>query len=135
MIRFAFHRIDGAESFSTTYSIKRSSVNHAVLTGITTQNGIPKTYIKHYHTTVHQATQSVSQENETCNGQVSHTSDVALAFELSETSVPIIVPQDVVSAYSPVRSAGFPFIIHAYFVTESSQDIVKDSQRNFALLD
>lgn len=136
MIRFAFHRIDGTQKFSATYSVERPSVSRAVLTGIIVQNGTERKYVKHYHTTLHQETQLQRQNSQTCHGQVAHTPDVALAFPVSDTSYPISEPQQIVSAYSPVRSAGFTFFIHADFVTDASgQDIVKDSQYNIAILD
>lgn len=135
IIRVAFHGIDGAETSSAEYSIQRPEVNHAVLTRAVVGNGDKQEYVKHYHVTVHQATDVPRHENRTYSGQADHTSQVVLAFPLSETSVPVIEPQDIF-VYLPVRPAGFKFIIQADFVTDASrQDIVKDSLRNIALLD
>lgn len=135
IIRVAFHGIDGAETSSAEYSIRRPKVNHAVLTRAVIGNGNKQEHVKHYHVTVHQATDIPRHENRTNSGQADHTSEIVLAFPLSETSVPIIEPQDIF-VYLPVRPAGFKFIIQADFVTDASrQDIVKDSLRNIALLD
>lgn len=135
IIRVAFHDIDGAETSSAEYSIQRPEVNHAVLTRVVIGNGNKQEHVKHYHVTVHQATDIPRHENRTYSGQADHTSQIVLAFPLSETSVPIIEPQDIF-VYLPVRPAGFKFIIQADFVTDASrQDIVKDSMRNIALLD
>lgn len=135
IIRVAFHGVDGAETSSAEYSIQRSEVNHAVLTRAVIGNGNKKQHVKHYHVTVHQATDIPRHENRTYSGQADHTSQIVVAFPLSETSVPIIEPQDIF-VYLPVRPAGFKFIIQADFVTDASrQDIVKDSLRNNALLD
>ncbi|KAG6355673.1 hypothetical protein INS49_003636 [Diaporthe citri] len=135
IIRVAFHGIDGAETSSAEYSIQRPEVNHAVLKRAVIGNGNKQEYVKHYDVTVHQATDIPRHENRTYSGQADHTSQVVLAFPLSETSVPVIEPQDIF-VYLPVRPAGFKFIIQADFVTDASrQDIVKDSLRNIALLD
>lgn len=135
VIRVAFHDSDETEESSAEYSIERPGVNHAVLKRIVVGNGTNEEYIKHYHVTTHQATDIPRHENRTYSGQADDTSEIVLAFPLSETSVPIIQPQDIF-VYLPVRPAGFKFIIHADFVTDASrQDIVKDSLRNIALLD
>ena len=134
-IQVAFHGTDDEETSSVQYSIERPEVNHAVLTRTVLENGTEQQHVKHYHVTVHQATDVPRHENRTNSGQDDHTSQVVLAFPLSETSVPIIEPQDIF-VYLPVRPAGFKFIIQADFVTDASrQDIVKDSLRNIALLD
>lgn len=131
----AFHSTDGAETSSVQYSIERPETNRAILTRTVAENGVKKEHVKHYHVTIHQATDIPRHENRTYSGQADHTSQVVLAFPLSETSSPIIEPQDIF-VYLPVRPAGFKFIIQADFVTEASrQDIVKDSLRNIALLD
>lgn len=132
----AFHGIDGAETSLVQYSIERPETNRAVLTRTVAENGVKKQeHVKHYHVTIHQATDIPRHENRTFSGQADHTSQVVLAFPLSETSAPIIEPQEIF-VYLPVRPAGFKFIIQADFVTDASrQDIVKDSLRNIALLD
>lgn len=135
MIQIAFHDSDEGEKSSVAYSIQRPEIYHAILTRTVTENGTKQEYIKHYHVTIHQTTDIPRHENRIYSGQADHTSDVMLAFPLSETSVPIIEPQDVF-AYLPVRPVGFKFIIQADFVTDASrQDIVRDSGRNIALLD
>lgn len=134
-ICIAFHSADGAETSSVQYSIERPETNRAVLTRTVSQNDVKKEHVKHYHVTVHQATDIPRHENRTYSGQADHTSQIVLAFPLSETSIPIIEPQDIF-VYLPVRPVGFKFIIQADFVTDASrQDIVKDSLRNIALLD
>lgn len=131
----AFHSTDGTETSSVQYSIERPETNRAVLTRTVSENSVKKERVKHYHVTVHQATDIPRHENRTYSGQADHTSQVVLAFPLSETSAPIIKPQDIF-VYLPVRLVGFKFIIQADFVTDASrQDIVKDSLRNIALLD
>lgn len=134
-ICIAFHSADGAETSSVQYSIDRPETNRAVLTRTGSENGVKKEHVKHYHVTTHQATDIPRHENRTHSGQADHTSQIVLAFPLSETSIPIIEPQDIF-VYLPVRPVGFKFIIQADFVTDASrQDIVKDSLRNIALLD
>lgn len=131
----AFYGVDGTETSSVEYSIERPEENRAVLTRAVTKNGVKSEDVKHYHVTIHQATDIPRHENRTYSGQADHTSQVVLAFPLSETSSPIIEPQDIF-VYLPVRPVGFKFIIQADFVTDASrQDIVKDSLRNTALLD
>lgn len=135
MIRVAFHDSDGAEESSVAYSIERPGVNHAVLTRTVAEKGTKQENVKHYHVATHQANDIPRYENRTCSDQTDNTSVVVLAFPLSETSIPIIEPQDIF-AYLPVRPVGFNFIIQADFVTDASrQDIVEDSLRNIALLD
>ncbi|KAL1870869.1 hypothetical protein Daus18300_004958 [Diaporthe australafricana] len=134
-IRVAFHSIDEAETSSVVYSIERPGSHHAVLTKTVATQAGEQQYVKHYHVTTHQATNFPRHENRTYSSQTTNTSQITLAFPLSDTSVPIIEPQDVF-VYLPVRPVGFKFIIQADFVTEASrQDIVKDSPRNSALLD
>lgn len=134
-IRVAFHGIDGAETSFTVYSIDRSEANHAVLTRSVAENGTEEEHVKHYHVTTHQATGIPRHENRTYSGHADNTSQIVLAFPLSETSVPIVKPQDIF-AYLPVRPVGFNFIIQADFVTDANrQDIVIDSLRNIKLLD
>jgi hypothetical protein len=134
-IRVAFHRTDGTEELSVTYSIEYTGLNHAVLTRAVTENGTEKKDVKHYHVTIHHATELPRHDNRACFGQADQPSQIVLAFPLSETLAPIIEPQDIF-AYYPVRRVGFNFIIHADFVIDASrQDIAKDSLRNTALLD
>lgn len=134
-IRVAFHGIDGAEISSTVYSIDRSGANHAVLTRAVAKDGMEEEHVKHYHVTTHQATDVPRHENRTYSGHADNTSQIVLAFPLSETSVPIVEPQDIF-VYLPVRPVGFNFIIQADFVTDANrQDIVTDSLRNIKLLD
>lgn len=134
-IRVAFHGIDGAETSSTVYSIDRSGANHAVLTRAVAKDGTQEEHVKHYHVTTHQATDIPRHENRTYSGHADNTSQIVLAFPLSETSVPIVEPQDIF-VYLPVRPVGFNFIIQADFVTDANrQDIVTDSLRNIKFLD
>lgn len=136
MIRVSFYSAENElETSSVMYSIERPQPDHAILRRTTVANNTRREHVKHYHVATHQAKNIPRHENRTYSNWVPSTSQVVLAFPLSETSVPIIEPQDVF-VYLPVRPMGFKFIIQADFVTDASrQDIVRDSPRNFALLD
>lgn len=135
MIKVSFHSTDGSETSSVRYFVDRPRPNYAVLTRTVVANGTTRDHDQHYHVTTHQATNVPRHENRTYSDLAPSTSQVVLAFPLSETSVPILQPQDVF-VYLPVRPVGFKFIIQADFVTDASrQDVVRDSRRNFALLD
>lgn len=135
IIRVSFHDVDDRETSSVMYSIERPRSDHAVLRRTVIGNNTRREHVKHYHVTTHQATNVPRHQNRTYSNGAPSTSQVVLAFPLTETSVPIIEPQDVF-VYLPVRPMGFKFIIQADFVTDASrQDIVRDSSRNIVLLD
>lgn len=137
-----FYEENGVQTSSTAYSIERfPPSNYAVLkrskvVGGTTQ----EEQVKRFHVTTHTATNLAKNENRTYSDNEEATrayskSRIILAFPLSETSIPIIEPQDLF-VFLPVRAVGFNFLIQADFVTDASrQDVVRDSLRNHGLLD
>lgn len=134
MICVVFHDANEEETSSVRYFVERQEPNHATLRRIKVANMRRDTSVKHYHVTIHQATDIPETKNRTYFNGAPSTSQVVLAFPLSATSGPIIQPQDIF-VYLPVRPMGFKFIIQADFVTDGSrQDIVRDSNRNIALL-
>ncbi|KAH8901208.1 hypothetical protein GQ53DRAFT_707485 [Thozetella sp. PMI_491] len=139
-IDVAFFGENEERTSSATYSIDRPQVNHAVLKRTRRANGPSESQVRHFHVTTYEATNLAKNENRTYSDREEATrayskSQIVLAFPLSETSVPIIEPQDIF-VFLPVRPVGFTFLIQADFVTDASrQDIVKDSLRNQNLLD
>ncbi len=125
---------------STSYTIERPRAHYAILKRVRVTNGTTQEQISHFHVTTHQATNLAKNENRTYSdteeaSRAYSKSQVVLAFPLSESSVPIIKPQDLF-VFLPVKPVGFNFIIQADFVTGASrQDIVTDSMRNVGLLD
>lgn len=130
----------GEQTSSATFSIERPQTNYAVLkrtklAGVTTQE-----HVKHFHVTTYEATNLAKNENRDYSEteettRAYSTSQVILAFPLSEISIPMIELQ-ALFVFLPVRLVGFKFLIQADFVTDASrQDIVKDSLRNIGLLD
>ncbi|KAL7624644.1 hypothetical protein AAE478_006214 [Parahypoxylon ruwenzoriense] len=125
---------------STAYSIERPRATYAILKRIKVANGTTHEDVKYFHVTAHEATNLAKNENRTYS-QAEETarayskSQITLAFPLSETSTPIIEPQDLF-VFLPVRPVGFKFLIQADFVTDASrQDVVQESLRNTHLLD
>ncbi|KAI1633135.1 hypothetical protein F4809DRAFT_624584 [Biscogniauxia mediterranea] len=127
------------QTSSTTYSIERPQPTYAILKRTKVANGTTHEDVKYFHVTTHEATNLAKNENRTYSQVEEVTraysrSPITLAFPLSETSTPIIEPQDLF-VFLPVRRVGFSFLIQADFVTDASrQDVVQDSLRNIGLL-
>ncbi|KAK1624073.1 hypothetical protein BDP81DRAFT_502426 [Colletotrichum phormii] len=130
---------EGQRKSLVTYSITESKAGLATLTKIKTTNKISKTETIYFRFMRHAAKNMARNENRTYSESEEATRayskfEVILAFPVSETSIPIIEPQEIF-AFLPVRPVGFNFLIQADFVTDASrQDIVKDSLRNANLL-
>ncbi|KAI1487736.1 hypothetical protein F5X96DRAFT_681025 [Biscogniauxia mediterranea] len=127
------------QTSSTTYSIERPQPTYAILKRTKVANGTTREDVKYFHVTTHEATNLAKNENRTYSqveevARAYSRSPITLAFPLSETSTPIIEPQDLF-VFLPVRRVGFNFLIQADFVTDASrQDVVQDSLRNIGLL-
>lgn len=86
---------------STTYTIERSRANYAVVKKTkVADNGRKHKDVKHFHVTTHEATDLAKNENRNYSEaeETTHAyskSQITLAFPLSESSVPIIEPQDL----------------------------------------
>ncbi|KAI0424953.1 hypothetical protein F5Y09DRAFT_118782 [Xylaria sp. FL1042] len=125
---------------STTYSIERPRDTYAILKRIRAIGGKTEETVKRYHITTHRAINLAKNENRTYSAdevisRVYATSQIVLAFPLSESHIPIVEPQDLF-VFLPVRQVGFNFLIHADFVTDANrQDVVQDSLRNSGLID
>lgn len=141
VINIGFYSETGEQKSSTSYTIQRPRINYAVvLKRIKPTDGPIEEKLQRFHVTDHKVSnlakneaRSYSQVEEETRAYSS--SQVTLAFPLSETSVPIVEPQDLF-VFLPVRCVGFNFLIQADFVTDASrQDIVEDSRRNFGLLE
>ncbi|KAK8009461.1 hypothetical protein PG991_012012 [Apiospora marii] len=139
-INVAFHNEMGDQTSSAEYSVEKPKPDRAVLRRSKSRGGTVETKANHFHVTTHEATNLARNDNRSYSAseEASHAyskSQIVLAFPLSETSEPIIKPQDVF-VFLPVRQAGFHFLIQADFVTDAArQDVVKDSLRNSSLLD
>ncbi|KAK6825522.1 hypothetical protein PG987_013016 [Apiospora arundinis] len=139
-IDVAFYDKTDAKTSSAKYSIARPHPDFAILSRIKTDGQTEEKEVKRYHITRQEATELAKNENRNYtdmeeSSRAYSKSQVILAFPLSETSAPVIQPQDLF-VFLPVRSVGFSFLIQADFVTDASrQDIVKDSLRNMKLLD
>lgn len=140
MVHVSFH--NDCEDLTSTIelSIDRPESNRAVLRRTTNTGDSTEKSVKFFHVTTHQATglprneqRTYSEAEEAC--RAFSKSQITLAFPLTESSVPIIKPQNLF-VFLPVRAVGFNFLIQADFVTDASrQDIVKDSLRNVQLVD
>ncbi|KAL1863985.1 hypothetical protein Daus18300_007950 [Diaporthe australafricana] len=140
-IYIEFYSETGEQKSSTSYTIQRPRINcAAVLKRVKPVNGTTDERLQHFHVTDHKVTNLAKNEARNYSQAEEETrayssSQITLAFPLSEDSVPIVEPQDLF-VFLPVRRVGFNFLIQADFVTDASrQDIVKDSPRNWGLLD
>jgi hypothetical protein len=137
-VEVRFYDEMGVESSTATYSIDRPDPHRASLK--TTKGQVGQTMqqaVQRYHVTKQQVTNLArrSSTNSGKTGGAHESSQVILAFPISETSVPVVEPQEVF-AFLPVRPVGFNFLIQADFETNANrQDIVKDSIRNNNLID
>ncbi|KAK1512450.1 uncharacterized protein CCOS01_14690 [Colletotrichum costaricense] len=138
-IQVAFYDDHEEQTSSVTYDLTRLEPSHVLLKKIKTEKEASEESVQHFRTFHHTVEGLAKNENRTYSkseeaSQAYSKSEVILAFPISETSAPIIEPQEVF-AFLPVRPVGFNFLIQADFVTEASrQDIVKDSRRNIGLL-
>lgn len=139
-IHVKFHDDRGHLMSSTSLSINRPQPNRAVLKKNVVTGDSAEESTKFFHLTTYQATDLPKNENRTYSqaeeaSRSFSSTQITLAFPLSESLIPIIAPQDLF-VFLPVRAVGFNFLIQADFVTDASrQDIVKDSLRNISLID
>ncbi|KAI0198817.1 hypothetical protein F4808DRAFT_472474 [Astrocystis sublimbata] len=127
------------QTSSTIYSVERHNETSAVLKKTRTTNGLTDETVKRYHVTTHKVTNLARNDNRTYSAEEERTrayatSQVVLAFPLTESSIPVVEPQ-ALFVFLPVRQVGFNFLIHADFTTNANrQDIVQDSPRNSGLI-
>ncbi|KAJ0329922.1 hypothetical protein COL5a_003750 [Colletotrichum fioriniae] len=139
-IQVAFYDDKGQQSSSETYSIAQPIPGHATLTKIKTTGMTTESEDRHFRVVRHVAKNLPRNENRTYSEseestRAYSTSEVVLAFPVSDSSVPIIEPQEIF-AFLPVRPVGFNFLIQADFVTDANrQDIQTFSLRNSGLRD
>ncbi|KAJ4267510.1 hypothetical protein NW762_003617 [Fusarium torreyae] len=130
-VQVSFFDEGGAQTSATTYSLHGS--NPATIRKVTSDD----VEERQYHVTKHVAENIPRSENRTYSeeqGRADSSTEVVLAFPLTDSSTPIVENQDVF-AFLPMRPMGFKFLIHTDFVTEASrQGIVVTSLRNRALL-
>lgn len=137
-----FHDDSGRETSCTSYGFKHQEglvSNRARLTKTTVVDNETTETSKLFHLCTYQATNLSRNENRTYSARehASHawsTSQIVLAFPLTETEVPIVEPQSLF-VFMPVGSVGMNFIIQADFVTDANrQSVVSDSLRNNGLI-
>ncbi|RFN46156.1 hypothetical protein FIE12Z_9574 [Fusarium flagelliforme] len=131
-VQISFFDAGDVETSTTTYSLHGS--NPATIRKETSE-GVEE---RQYHVTKHVAENIPRSENRTYSEEgerADSSTEVVLAFPLTDEGTPIIENQDVF-AFLPMRPMGFKFLIHTDFVTEASrQGIVISSLRNRALLE
>ncbi|KAJ4385382.1 hypothetical protein N0V93_009809 [Gnomoniopsis smithogilvyi] len=139
-IQVKFHDDRGHLMSSTSLSIHRPQPNRAVIKKNVVTGDSAEESTKFFHVTTYQATNLPRNENRTYSqaeeaSRLFSSSQITLAFPLSQSLTPIVGPQDLF-VFLPVRAVGFNFLIQADFVTDASrQDVVKDSLRNISLID
>ncbi|KAF0635879.1 hypothetical protein FPSE5266_09771 [Fusarium pseudograminearum] len=130
-VQVSFYDKDDVQTATTVYSLHGS--NPATIRK-ETSDGVDE---RQYHVTKHVAENIPRSENRTYSDErdrADSSTEVVLAFPLTDTGTPIVENQDVF-AFLPMRPMGFKFLIHTDFVTEASrQGIVVSSLRNRALL-
>ncbi|GKU04976.1 hypothetical protein FLAG1_07771 [Fusarium langsethiae] len=130
-VQVSFYDRENVQTANTIYSLRGSN---PVTIRKETSDGLEE---KQYHVTKHVAENIPRSENRTYSEEqdrADSSTEVVLAFPLTDTGTPIIQNQDVF-AFLPMRPMGFKFLIHTDFVTEASrQGIVVSSRRNRALL-
>ncbi|KXH68846.1 hypothetical protein CSAL01_00114 [Colletotrichum salicis] len=137
-IQVEFYDGEGQQTSSETYSIAQSTPSLAALMKIKKVGTTTETETRHFRVIRHAAKNLSRNENRTYSeseeaSRTYSTSVVILAFPVSESSVPIIEPQEIF-AFLPVRPVGFNFLIQADFVTDANrQDIQTFSLRNHDL--
>ncbi|KAF4924992.1 hypothetical protein CGCVW01_v003742 [Colletotrichum viniferum] len=138
-ISVSFYDDDERQTKTVSHARAQPQPGCVELESVYATNGRRLKQTKHFHVTRVKATNLAKNDNRTYTeaeeaAKAYSFSEVVVAFPLSETSVPILEPQDVF-AFLPVRPAGFNFVIQADFVTNANrQDILKDSRRNIGLL-
>ncbi|KAF4976018.1 hypothetical protein FZEAL_7274 [Fusarium zealandicum] len=130
-VQVSFFDQDDTMTSATTYSLH--GCNPTTIRK-TTSEGVEE---RQYHVTKYMAENIPRSENRTYSEErerADSSTEVVLAFPLTESSTPVIENQDVF-AFLPMRPMGFKFLIHTDFVTEASrQGLVVTSLRNRALL-
>ncbi|UZP36460.1 hypothetical protein NXS19_004276 [Fusarium pseudograminearum] len=130
-VQVSFYDKDDVQTATTVYSLHGS--NPATIRK-ETSDGVDE---RQYHVTKHVADNIPRSENRTYSDErdrADSSTEVVLAFPLTDTGTPIVENQDVF-AFLPMRPMGFKFLVHTDFVTEASrQGIVVSSLRNRALL-
>ncbi|RGP70137.1 hypothetical protein FSPOR_4249 [Fusarium sporotrichioides] len=130
-VQVSFYDTENVQTTNTIYSLHGSN---PVTIRKETSDGLEE---KQYHVTKHVAENIPRSENRTYSEEqdrADSSTEVVLAFPLTDTGTPIVESQDVF-AFLPMRPMGFKFLIHTDFVTEASrQGIVVSSRRNRALL-
>jgi hypothetical protein len=135
-----FYNEERQETSSATYSVTRPHPNYATLSKSKVSRGTTENKTTYFHVTEHEADNLARNENRNYSRdeearRAYSKSQVVLAFPLSESSTPVIKPQDLF-VFLSVRPVDFKFLIQADFVTDAArQGIVKDSPRNFHLAD
>lgn len=138
--RVTHHSEDKSELFSSNVHIHRPQPNRAIIRRLAFENGVSKKTLSHFQVTTHHATHLDYQGKSTYsyledNEQVPSNSTVALAFPLSDKEMSIVESQELFALF-PVGKAGFNFLTHADFVTDSSgRGLVEDSPHNAGLVD
>ncbi|CAF3557216.1 unnamed protein product [Fusarium graminearum] len=130
-VRVSFYDNDDVQTATTVYSLHGSN---PTTIRKETSDGVEE---RQYHVTKHVTENIPRSENRTYSDErdrADSSTEVVLAFPLTDTGTPIVENQDVF-AFLPMRPMGFKFLIHTDFVTEASrQGIVVSSLRNRALL-
>ncbi|VTO88067.1 unnamed protein product [Fusarium graminearum] len=130
-VRVSFYDNDDVQTATTVYSLHGSN---PTTIRKETSDGVEE---RQYHVTKHVTENIPRSENRTYSDErdrADSSTEVVLAFPLTDTGTPIVENQDVF-AFLPMRPMGFKFLIHTDFVTEASrQGIVVTSLRNRALL-
>lgn len=140
-IHVSFFDEAGKETSSSTYSTQHEpSTGYTSLKSTRTVNSVTvEECIKYFHVTTHIATDLAKHDNRTYSeaevaSRAYSTSEVVLAFPLSEDSTPIVQAQNPLLIFLPVEPVRFNFLIQADFVTGfSGHNFVIDSNRNVCL--
>ncbi|KAK2776158.1 INO80 chromatin remodeling complex protein [Colletotrichum kahawae] len=136
--RVTHHSEDKSELFSSNVHIHRPQPNRAIIRRLAFENGVSKKTLSHFQVTTHHATHLDYQGKSTYsyledNEQVPSNSTVALAFPLSDKEMSIVESQELFTLF-PVGKAGFNFLTHADFVTDSSgRGLVEDGNSEYII--